>query len=202
MARSSTEICNLALSWVGGNKISSLADDESKEAVLCRANYDMSRKAVLEEREWTFSVKRLVLTPLATKPLFGYSYEFLVPPDLLASISVYAPNQINNTNPPMLLHVVEDNKILANIAEILVKYKGDVENTTRFSALFDQALAAHIGANIAIPLTENSSLHDKLLLIYDDKLQRATSSDSLQGSRERLEISQMEQSRRVGVGLD
>ena len=202
MAKSPTEICNLAISWVGGNKLTSLDDDESKEAVLCRANYNLSRKAVLEEREWTFSVKRRELTPLASTPEFGYSYEFLVPSDLLATIGVYDPNHFNLSRPPMLSHVVEDNHILADKASILVKYKSDVENTTRFSALFDQALAAHIASNIAIPLTENSSLHDKMVLIYDDKLQRATSSDSLQGSRELLEKSQMEESRRVGAGLD
>lgn len=201
MAKSPTEICNLAISWVGGNKLTSLQDDTSKEAVLCRANYDMSRKAVLEEREWTFSVKRKVLTPLASTPEFGYSYEFLVPPDLLTTIGVYDPSHGNRPRPPMLSHVVEDNKILADKAKILVKYRSDIENTNRFSSLFDQALAAHIASNIAIPLTENSALHEKMVLIYEDKLQRAIASDSLQGSREMLETSQMESSRRIGVPL-
>ncbi len=202
MAKSPTEICNLAISWLGGNTLLSLENDSSKEAILCRANYDPSRKSVLEEREWTFSVKRKVLTPLASVPAFGYNYEFLVPSDLLVAIGVYSPRQSDNPHAPMLIHTIEDNKILANKAEILLKYKSDIENTVRFSALFDQALAAHIASNITIALTENATLMERMVDLYEDKLRRAISSDSLQGSRERIERSTMENSRRLGVLLD
>ncbi len=199
MAKSKTEICNLAISWLGGNTIMSVDDDESLEARLCRANYDMSRRAVLEEREWTFAVKRGSLTPLAATPEFGYSSSFLVPPDLLRSIGVYAPRDDDRTQPPMLKHVIEGGMIYANLNEISIKYIYDLQNTKKFSSLFDQTLASHIARNICLALTENATQQDRMQNLYEDNLNRAASSDGLQGSREMLEQSQMEQSRRMFV---
>ncbi len=199
MAKSKTEICNLAVSWLAGESIMSVDDDQSLEARLCRANYDMSRRAVLEEREWTFAIKRDTLTPLAIASEFGYAYSFLVPPDLRRSIGVYSPAQADRAQPEMLQHVLEDSHIYANIAEIHIKYIWDLTNTNKFSGLFDQTLAAHIAANIAIPLTENAVQQERMYALYENNLNKAASSDGLQGSRERLEISQMEKSRRMFV---
>ncbi len=199
MAKSKTEICNLAVSWLGGRQITNVETDPGLEARLCRANYDPSRKAVLEEREWTFAIKRDSLTPLAESPKFGYSYKFLLPSDFLRLISVYDPGQSNRASPETIVHVKEENHIYADLETIDVKYIMDLKNTNRFSALFDQALAGHIAANIAISLTENASHQGRMVLMYEDKLNKAITSDSLQGSRERLQTSQLEKSRRMFV---
>ena len=179
--------------------MTSVDDDISTEAKLCRANYDLSRQAVLEEREWTFAVKRAQLTPLSEEPLFGYNYKFLLPPDLLLTINAYDPRHANMKAPPGIVHVREQNMLYADINAVNLKYISDLENTNRFSGLFTQALAAHIGMNIAIPLTENSAHFERMAGLYDDKLNRAISSDSLQGSNEHLETSQLENSRRMFV---
>lgn len=197
MAASEVEICNLAISWLAGNKITSLDDDSSTEAKLCRANYNMSRRAVLEEREWTFAVKRVVLTPLALTPEFGYNFAFSVPSESLRILQVYSQRHTTLRNPPSLHHVIEDNQIYADEETILCKFLADVKITTKFSSLFDQALAGHIAANIAVPLTESKEMQANMLILYEDKLLRATSSDSLQGSRELLERSILENSRRM-----
>ena len=199
MAKSKTEVCNLAVSWLGGKRITSIDDDTTIEARLCRANYDLSRQAVLEEREWTFAVKRAQLTPLAETPLFGYNYKFLLPPDLLVLINAYDPRHSNLKAPPGASHVREENNIFADTAEINIKYISDLENTNRFSGLFTQAVAAHIAANIAVALTENAKQQERMIIMYEDKLNRAITSDSLQGSNERIETSQLEKSRRMFV---
>ena len=196
MASSATEICNLTISWLAGNSILSLNDD-SEEARLCKANYDPGRRAVLEEREWTFAVKRVQLPALAEPPLFGWKFKFLVPPDLLYSIGVYDPGHANIKKPPQMEHVVEGREILADKSIINLKYISDVTNTQQFSPLFDQALAAYIGINIAIPLTENAVQFDRMAGLYDIKLNDAIASNSLQGTREQLQQSQLEQSRRI-----
>jgi hypothetical protein len=199
MATSSTEICNLALSWLAGNRIASLADD-SDEARLCNANYAMSRRAVLEEAEWTFAVKRAQLPSLAETPLFGYAYQFLLPPDLLYSVGVYDPGQSSEKQTPVQTrHAVENDKVLADLPVVFIKYIADVINTNRFSPLFDQTVAAHIAMNIAVPLTENESHFDRMAKLYTYNLDKAASSNGMQGTREMLAISQQEQSRRMFV---
>ena len=198
MAKSKTEVCNLAVSWLGGKRITSIDDDTSVEARLCRANYDLSRQAVLEEREWTFAVKRIQLTPLAVEPVFGYKYKFLVPSDLLRVIGVYDPLD-QRVAPVGIPYTKEENNILADLQSINIKYMMNLENTNRFPGLFTQALASHIASNIAISLTENNSQFEKMRIMYEDNLNRATTSDSLQGSNEHTETSQLENVRRMFV---
>ena len=199
MAKSKTEVCNLAVSWLGGKRMTSVDDDNTKEANLCRANYDLSRQAVLEEREWTFAVKRSQLTPLVETPLFGYQYKFLLPPDLLKTLNAYDPKHANLKEAPGIIHVIEENYLYADIAMVNIRYMKDLTNTNRFSGLFTQALAAHIAANIAVSLTESAKQQERMFGLYDNKLNDASTSDSLQGSRERLETSQLENSRRMHV---
>lgn len=196
MASSSTKICNLAISWVAGQRITSLDDDESTEAILCRENYEASRQAVLEEREWTFATKRVVLNKLSNTPEFGYSSLFKLPADCLKVRSVL------NGNLQPIEYTVEEDHILADEEFVNVRYTFDMKNTIKFSELFTQALAAHIASKIALPLSKNRTLMADMLILYDDLLERAISTDSLQGSREKLARSQQERSRRMFSGFD
>ena len=75
----------------------------------------------------------------------------------------------------------------------------DTTDVSKFSALFDQTLAAHIAMNIAVSLTESKQLLEDMKYLYEDKLQKAISTDSLQGTRELLNNSQLENSRRMFV---
>ncbi|MGW8177962.1 MAG: hypothetical protein ACWGQW_04095 [bacterium] len=197
MASSRTQICNLAISWLAGNRITSLEDDPSIEARLCRENYEESRRSVLEEREWTFALKRAMLSSLAETPIFGYEYAFLVPPDCLRVIEVRDTSTTTRTQAPSIPHVVENRKIYANVPVIHVRYLMDLEDITKFSSLFTQALAAHIAKSIAIPLTENMEMLDNMSVIYENNLYKAITTDSLQGTREMLNTSQMEETRRM-----
>ena len=201
MASSPVEICNLALSWLAGNRILSL-DDDSEEGRHCKANYDPSRRAVLEGREWTFAVKRIQLPALVEAPLFGWTHKFLLPSDCLYSIGVYDPGHGNRPEPPQIQHRVEQREVLAWIANVDVKYIIDIIDTTRFSPLFDQTLAAHIAMNIAIPLTENVQHYDRMATLYQFNLDAAAASDGMQGTREHLDTSIMERSRRMFVRPD
>ncbi len=196
MATSKVEISNLALSWLAGNPITSL-DDDSVEARLCKANYAPSRRAVLESREWTFAVDRVQISRLVALPIFGYSYQFLKPTKMLYSIGVYDPKNANDPHAPQIAHVFEDDYIMANIQLINVKYIIDQANTKKFTPLFDQALAAHLAMNIAIPLTENKSMFESMFNLFNNNLDNAAASDGLQGTRERLVSSRMEKSRQL-----
>lgn len=203
MATSPTEICNLALSWLAGNRITSLEDD-SDEARLCKANYNMSRRAVLEEQEWTFAIRRDEIPSLASPPLFGYQFQFLVPSTLIYGIAVYDPADANirNEEAEQIRHSYETNSdganiILADIEKIHIKFVGEVINTSRHSPLFDQTLAAHIAMNIAVQLTENEAHFVRMVKLFDANLDRAKSSNGMQGSREKLARSQQERVRRL-----
>lgn len=203
MAASAIEICNMMLTWVSRKQIVSF-DDNTKESNFCKFNYDIARRSVLESREWTFATRRDLLPPLADAPIYGYSFKFLVPPTSLRILGVYDPATADDPDAPIIKHKIEldiDNKkvILADIASVHVKYIYDQKTTQLFSPLFDQCLASYMGYNAAVPLTQDKDQQSRLFGIYKDNLDEATFNDSLQGSQELLEISQLEQSRRLYV---
>jgi len=95
MATSPVEICNLALSWLGGDLIISLTDD-STEAKLCNAVYAPLRDAVLEEREWTFATRRIQPPALVAGPLYGYDKAFQIPIEVIRVLQVSRAGEVVN----------------------------------------------------------------------------------------------------------
>lgn len=203
MSASAIEICNIMLTWLSTKQIVTFDDENSTEANFCKFNYDLSRRAVLEIREWSFATKRIELNALANAPAFGYDYKFLRPDASLRILGVYNPLDTGNTDPAIEKHKIENDDgttvILANIETIHVKYIFDQTDPLLFSPAFDQALAAYMGYNGAVPLTQDKDQQARLFGIYKDLLEEATFADSLQGSQELLETSQLEKSRRLFV---
>lgn len=179
MAVSEVTICNLALSWLAGNLIISI-DDDINEAKLCKANYELSRDAVLETMAWTFATKRYTLTPEVSAPSWGYAYQFTIPADIITLLDVTnksdTPNGANDLDWRR-----EGNLILCDAEKVYVKAIFRVTDPARFPPNFVQAVAARLAAEIAIPLTESQQLMMTMEGKYKDRLLIAAGSDGIQG---------------------
>lgn len=195
---SPTDICNIALTWLSADTISDIGGNGTTNKI-CRANYDASRKIVLEDAEWTFAIERVQLNLLAGPPPFGFKNQFALPINFLRSINAY-DRVVRNA--PTIIHVIEGNKLLTDREEVYLRYMFDLTDSNKFSGYFVHALAAQLASNIAMPLTANAELQMSMLTVYADKLERGATSDGLQGSREFLERSTMENSRRHFVRVD
>ena len=193
MATSVVTICNLALSWLGGDLIISL-DDPTVEAKLCKANYEPLRDAVLEEREWTFAVKRTELAQLQGTPLYGFDRAFQIPPECIRilqvsrggdSVEAGASNSRYNTGQgreERIEWLREGQTVVANNAvRVFVRMIQRVEDTTKFSPAFDQALAARIAMDIALPLTNSDKMQASMAGMYGEKIRLAAGTDGMQG---------------------
>ena len=196
-----TEICNIALGWIGGNRITSLdVEEPSKEWLLCSENYDSLRDAVLEEREWTFAVKRAILNPDPAEPVFGSERMFRKPSDSIRILTVHDNSVIRPqpiTSPQVAnrgVHEipqadgwqVEGDFILANTSVAYVRYNRRVVETGSFSAAFVQAFAQRIAAEFALPITESRSLFDKMWAAYAAKIASGSVTDGIQGRTRKL----------------
>ena len=200
MAESEVQICNQALSWLGGDLIISLNDDTT-EAKLCKANYVPLRDAVLEEREWTFAVKRVELAQLSEQPLYGFDRKFQIPPETLRVLQVsrfgedVTSANVSNTGvrsssrdgtgigrETRIEWLREGETVVANDAErISARILVRIADTTKFSAAFDQALAARIAMDIALPLTNSRQMQQDMASMYGEKIRLAAASDGIQG---------------------
>lgn len=199
MAVSTVSICNQALGWLGADTITSLTDP-TREAQLCNDNFDELRDAVLLEREWTFAVRRLVLTPLVASPAYGYENQFLLPTDVLRALNI--PTSLGTFGGlPFLAggagadadqgledwrveNTVDGNVIVANVERIRVRVIWRVVNEKLWSPMFTQALAARIAADLAMPLVNSRILQKDMWSLYEAKLTKAGTMDGMQGKTE------------------
>lgn len=177
------EIINSGLADVGQNAISTL-NDGTKAANLAKAKYPVLRDAVLEAREWTFAKSRIQLNRDVVVPVFGYSYQYVIPSALLRVVRVYQSGGLS----PILLNdwVREGSRILTNqldpiFAEVL--FRAD-EGT--FSPGMVEALSARCSAAFAIPLTENRQLAKDWMDNYKSLLVDAAAMDGSQGTMQQI----------------
>ncbi len=176
MAQSEVDICNLALGWLGGNIITSL-NDQSTEAKLCKANYELCRDVVLEERDWTFASTRLALAPATPAPEFGEYNGFQIPSDAIRILDADADPDFRYKR-----HwLKEENFILMNNDVCYIRYTKQIDDPTKFSKGFDHAFAARLALDICIPLTHSRELQVEMANLYASKLQSAGAMDGLQG---------------------
>lgn len=198
MAADAEEICNLALGWVGGEQVTDITTDTSDEAVLCNANFAPLRKAVLMEREWTFAVSRINLdTPSVTVPVYGFDNAFDIPtssPEVLrvlqvsrADTDVVSGGPTERSGIGIGRHTAvewlrEGSQIMVNgAADIYCRVIIDITDTTKFSPVFDQALAARLAMEFAIPLTGSRMLQRDMAALYGEKLSIAAGVEGSQG---------------------
>ncbi len=202
MASSAVAICNQALNWLGGNVITSFTED-SDEAKLCNAQYELIRDAVLTEREWTFAVARAELSRLTATPAFGFTYQFQIPSDCLRILQISNAAGSNGVigdserygvglgDYNKLEWVREADAVLCNAERVYARYLKQVTDTTKFGPAFTQALAARIAMDLCIPLTENRSLQRDMAGMYGEKLAIAAAADGSQGRSQKIRSSEL-----------
>lgn len=79
-----TEICNLALAHLGvGKPITDLDTDDSAEAEVLRRFYDITRKQVLRDFDWSFAAAFVTLEETDTAPTTEWAYAYALPDDCL-----------------------------------------------------------------------------------------------------------------------
>jgi len=192
---SNVEICNLALSLLGSDPITSLENPESKIEQLCALQYPLMRDAVLEEVEWSFAVRRYANdSPVVATPEWGYQYKFQIATDILR-VTFCSDNSDELLYNPQFQWVVEDDFILCNSTQIYYRTINTIEDTTKFSTLFIQALAARLAMEMCIPLTENLKMYEGLVNMYAAKMQKAKTMDNMQGKSKRFRVGRLNNSR-------
>ena len=182
-------ICNQAIDLVGGNRIITIDDENSKEATICKAMYNDVRDLVLEDADWTFATKRYLLTPEVEAPAWGYSNQFTIIPEILRVIN--AANNADNLNGDSDLDWRrEGNLILCNIStNLYIKAIRQITDESKFSAGYTQTFIYKIASHLAIPIAGSRTLHDDMVAMYEKQKDDATANDGRQGRSDRINSS-------------
>ncbi|MDF7671157.1 hypothetical protein PT276_08135 [Orbaceae bacterium ESL0721] len=146
-------ICSNAALLVGDIPIADLTDD-TLPARLTLNLFDSVRDALLRAHPWSFAIKRVKLSPLATKPIFGYPFEFNTPSDMLRFVSL--------DNKHGLDFKLEGRKILANQPSINIIYVYRNEDVSTWPPDFIETVTYELAAKIAYPIANSDTLRQSL----------------------------------------
>lgn len=183
---SSVDICNLALAYLGDTAtVASLnPPDGSAQAQHCARFYPIARTSALEMAAWDFATKRASLAQVDNSwPMWQFAYA--MPSDAMSVLAIlhsnaiddysarlgapdsrpwqegYAPAPVDTIYTPQAYSIemtaAGQQIILTNVCDAVVRYTFDMQDTTKFSGLFIQALAWLLASMLAGPLLKGDA---------------------------------------------
>lgn len=168
---SPVSICSNALLLLGSQPISSF-DETSDSAKLCSNLWETVRDGVLRAHPWNCAIKRANLAPKAEAPVYGFSYAFTMPADLLRLLEADTAYD----------YKIEGRDILADENPLYIKYVFKNEDYSTYDTLLVDALVAAMQASLAYPITKSTTQQEAAWKIYSEKLKLARAVDGQEGS--------------------
>lgn len=153
-------ICNLALSNLGKDNISSV-DEASAEARACRQFYEHTRDTLLQVYPWRFAGKTQALAELTNDKPGAWGYSYKRPVDCLkvrwlrqaySTVDLYPQDEAIQQLTP---YEIEGERIYAGIGPAFLRYTAKITDPTKFPPLFIDALSAALSVRLAMPLTRD-----------------------------------------------
>lgn len=192
MAYSDVSIANLALTELGDQIITSLTDD-SDRARACSLFYVPTRDAVLRAHPWKFATTRLELAALEAEPVDtgdGFTFQYALPTDC-AKIQATTLDALRSAWKVEANPTTSGRVLLCNEDTLSIKYTKYVVDPAQFDPLFVEALVSRLASRLAIPIKSDAALAQKFWMSYMQKLAEARTFDSMEGTNESFEVTDL-----------
>jgi hypothetical protein len=203
------DIANLALTKLGAHTITSF-NDNTVEAVTTSLHYPIVRDSVLEDRDWSFAIAEVQLVqtvPLTPFPP-EYGQAYALPADCLLIRYCFIPNPVALTSGSLLDQEITSEQAVtrpswnrfgdiafSSTSQLWARYIRRVEDTTKYTSQFVQALACRLASELAMPITNRVELQSQLYKEYEMKLMAASGRDGSQGTPQVIQTSQLTRAR-------
>lgn len=151
------DIMNKALSILGANQIKSESDN-TLEAHAATKLYQGALESVLAETDWTFAIKRVLLSLSEEKtPAWGNGNYFELPPDLIKIVDVMNRD---------VKWCREGNYIFTQASEFGLVYVSRCVDATYYPSYFIDALASKLAVDMCYLMQNSTSNTDYLINLY------------------------------------
>lgn len=194
MAISQVELCNLALSRAGGQRISQITSlgEASNEARQCAVKLPHLIRTALRAFPWRFATRKVALAqtimPSTRKMgqdeyqqhhlLYGTAYIYQYPEDCVAARAIYSVKngvETLNSSEGEVFHTElgEDGTrlIITHVNDAVLLYTSNVFDPTVWDPLFYDALSWQLAAELCVSLgndiSKGKSLDSKASLAWD-----------------------------------
>lgn len=187
-------IGNMALSNLGAKANIESFNEKSAEARAISLWYDQARQDALEEFNWNFAKKRLILTPHTNDPPEGvWAYRYQYPSDCLTARlltntttvheAIIRGVPVSYVQPDAIAFDIEvsddgTKSILTDLADAILEYTFDQQNPQMFSRAFVRALSYILSYHIAIAITGRLELKRDMYSLYNQHINLAAASNA------------------------
>lgn len=144
---SDVKIANLALTALGEETITSLAET-SEAATVMNLLYPIVRDEEIQAHPWVFAKERVALTQDSETPDFEWTYQYLLPSDYLSSRRDAIYNAAGEGT-----FALEGGKLLTNESTVEFRYIKRVTVTTQFDPYFVKAFYLKLAMRAAPRIT-------------------------------------------------
>lgn len=153
------KICSNALLMLGARPIASFDEAEGMGSNLDRAKlaanlYPQVKKAILRGHYWNCTARRVLLSPDATPPAFGYANRFMLPGDWLRTWAAG-----DERNRQRIVYRTEGRHLLSDEVVVPLLYGADTPEEQWDTLLIDVMTAA-MAARMAYPITASTSVEE------------------------------------------
>jgi hypothetical protein len=167
-----TDIANDALALIGEKSIVSLADN-SVYARLAKQLLPQAVRQVLRYAPWRCARRRVLLSPLADAPAFGWRHQFQLPADCVRVVSLVGSGGCDGARG----YEVEGRLLLANVSAAPLVYvsdfSGDFGQLTDADPLVRGSIVYLLACHLAWAVTEKRTLKADLWNQFQQTLTEA-----------------------------
>jgi len=148
----SIDICNLALTALGEERIVALTDNTA-QAQACKAFYDHAVEEVLRVAKWASILSRAELAQLADAPLMGWGYQYQLPNNCLRVWELQDSG--GNKGHPW---IKEGKRLLTDMDEAFIVYASNAVDTSQYDSLLRSTIAYRLAYHLAYSLTQSREI--------------------------------------------
>lgn len=171
-------ICSNAALLVGAAPIANPTDNTTA-ARLTFNLFDLVRDDLLRSHPWNFATRRVRLSPLTSKPAYGYLYEYNLPADCLRILGVDYPLTSSDFR-------YEGGLILTNTDSLNLRYVFKNEDVASWSPDFVSVVTHTLASLIAYPIAKSDTLRQTLEQKALFKAQIAKANNGLENPSQRF----------------
>lgn len=173
-----TDICNMALSYIGKGVISNM-EEEQENARACKLYYETTRRQILRECIWGFAhrIERLAKMDIdipGWEYVYGYPAECLKINKLTEEVPDYQTRQYWD-----IYNVGSSIKVVAaHLENAYIDYTWDVKDPNLWDDIFVQAFAHLLASRLAQRLVGNPQLVQQEYQFYQATIMAAKTQDA------------------------